>query len=141
MMELARWNPVQELGQMQERLSRLFDDSFFGKSLLAETPTTDIYEEKGNLVVEMALPGFKRDEVEVNITDATLEIRAAHAEDKNQDRRYLSRESRNYYRFVRLPSDVKWDKAEASFTDGILRVELPMKQRPQPKKLELKSGK
>jgi HSP20 family protein len=106
-------------------------------------PATDIYEEGGQLTIETALPNFKDDEVDVQINQDRLEIKAEHkAGDERKDRNYLRRESSqtSYYRQFLLPQDVNADSAAAKFENGVLRVSFDRKELPQPKKLALTGG-
>jgi HSP20 family protein len=141
MNELMNWDPFQELDSMQDRMMRLFNRAWSGQMFSA--PATDVYEEDGKLVLETALPNFKDEEVEVNLNQDRLEIKAEHKEDsESKDRNYLRRESsvQSYYRQFALPKDVDGDSGNASFEDGVLRVSFDRKELPQPKKLELKKG-
>jgi HSP20 family protein len=141
---LINWDPFRELDEMTERMNRLFGRSVQGSGQWLTAPTTDIYEENGKLVVETALPSFKDDEVQVQLDHHRLEIRAEHKEDnEKKDRNYLRRESAHttYYRQFALPQTVSTDSADAKFANGVLTVTFDQKELPQPKRLELKSGK
>lgn len=144
--ELMNWDPFREFDDMADRMNRLMGRSLVGAlpSSWTSLPTTDIYEEDGKLHIETALPTFKQDEVDVQINQERLEIKAEHkAESEKKDRNYLRRESQqsSYYRQFALPQDVDADSAKASFDDGILKVVFDRKELPQPKKLTLGSGK
>jgi HSP20 family protein len=139
MNDLIRWDPFRELDDMQDRMSRLFNRSLSGQ-VTAGSFATDIYEEDGKLVVETALPSFKEEEVEVNITSDRLEIKAEHNEEKaDNQRNYLRRESSvaSHYRQFTLPKDVDIDSGQASFADGVLKVSFKKAELPQPKRLQL----
>lgn len=139
-MFLTRLDPFKELDQMHERLTRLFDETLNLGGQQYAIATTDIYEEDGKLIVESNLPGFKPEEVDVNITENRLEIKAQQSEEKEtRERNYIRRESvsGSFYRQVALPGDVEIDSAKAEFEDGTLKVVFPKKELPQPKKLEI----
>lgn len=140
---LINWDPFGELDEMQNRMNRLLNRSLSGQAL-GTGFTTDIYEEDGKLVLETALPNFKEDEVEVNINQDRLEIKAEH-QDKTEDkqRNYLRRESTHssYYRQFGLPKDVDADSGQASFEGGVLKVSFDKKELPQPKRLQLSGSK
>lgn len=143
---LMNWDPFREIDDMQERMNQLFSRSLAGANpaTWAALPATDIYEEGDHLIVETALPNFKDDEVDVQINQDRLEIKAEHkAETEKKGRNYLRRESSHasYYRQFALPQDVNTGSADAKFEDGVLRVTFERKELPQPKKLALKSGK
>ena len=144
MNSLVSWDPFRELDEMHERMTRLFDRGFNGLgSQLIAGPATDIYEEDGKLVVETALPNFKEEEVEVNLNQDRLEVKAEHKEEsEDKKRNYLRRESSaaSYYRQFALPKDVDVDSAKAEFKNGILTVRFDKKELPQPKRLALSGG-
>jgi HSP20 family protein len=142
---LITWDPFRELDDMTERMNRLFSRSLAGVGPgLPAMPATDIYEEGDKLVIETALPNFKDDEVDVQINQDRLEIKAEHKSDnERKDRNYLRRESAqtSYYRQFMLPQDINADSAEAKFENGILHVSFDRRELPQPKRLQLTSGK
>ncbi|HVQ44414.1 MAG TPA: Hsp20/alpha crystallin family protein [Candidatus Saccharimonadia bacterium] len=142
---LITWDPFRELDDMTDHMNRLVSRSLTGVGTgLPAAPATDIYEEGGKLVVETALPNFKDDDVNVQINQDRLEIKAEHrSEDEKKDRNYLRRESTqsSYYRQFMLPSDIDTDSADAKFENGVLCVTFDRKEPPQPKRLQLSSGK
>jgi len=88
----------------------------------------DIYEEKGNVITKMNLPGLKEEEVEISIDGNILMISGKHEEDKEtKDKKYYSKEIRSdsFSRTITLPTKVYADKAKASFEDGVLVVTVP----------------
>lgn len=141
---LMHWDPFRELDDMTERMNRLFSRSLSGAATgLPGLPATDIYEQDGKLTIETALPHFKDDEVDVQINQDRLEIKAEHkADNEHKDRNYLRRESAqtSYYRQFMLPQDVDVDSADAKFENGVLRVTFDRKELPQPKRLQLTTG-
>lgn len=143
MNSLITWDPFRELDEMQDNMSRLFNRSLSGQAIGA-TPATDIYEEDGQLIIETALPNFKDSEIEVNLNQDRLEVKAEHKEDKEDKKRnYLRRESvtTSYYRQFGLPKDVDGESGQASFEDGVLKVSFKKTELPQPKRLQLTAKK
>jgi HSP20 family protein len=141
---MISWDPFRELDDMTERMNRLFSRSFAPLGQAGSVLATDIYEEDGRLVVETALPHFKESEVDVQLNQNRLEIKAEHtADEESKDRNYLRRESSvsSYYRQFALPEDVDVDSASADFKNGVLRVVFDRKELPQPKRLQLGRGK
>ena len=146
MNQLTNWDPFRELDAMHERINRLFDDSMRSSRILnSSVGSTDIYEEDGNVVVETSLPRFKKDEVELDIHDGRLEIKAQHKDeqsDEDKKRNYIRRESsyQSYYRQIALPKGADLDHAKADMHDGVLKITVPMKELPKPKKLQISGG-
>lgn len=128
-MKLTTYNPFSEIEKMEQDLNKLWSSGFGVMPTLDDTSAMDLYEENGKLVAEVSLPGYTKDEVKVNADEGVLEVTAVHKEkeEKQQKRRYFLHESRNhYFRRIALPNNVKADKANAEFKDGILKVTIPM---------------
>lgn len=128
-MQLVRFNPFQELQKMEQNLDKLWENGWGMLPTFSEASAMDLYQEDGNLVAEVSLPNFKKDEVKVTADESVLEISAEHKEEeeKKGKRQYYFHESSNqYFRRVTLPEGVKADKAAAEFKNGMLKVTLPM---------------
>jgi HSP20 family protein len=104
----------------------------------------DIKEDGGDLVVEASLPGFKREDVAIEIKEGVLTIGARHDESKTEEGeengvRYVRRERRtgSLSRRVSLPSTVDQDKATATLIDGVLTLRLPKTERDLPRRIEI----
>jgi HSP20 family protein len=128
-MQLVKYNPFRELQKMEQDLDKLWQNGWGILPTLGETSTMDMYEEGGNLIAEVSLPNFKKNEVKVTADDGVLEISAEHKEEeeKKGKRQYYFRESSNsYFRRVTLPDGVKTDKTDAELKNGILKISIPM---------------
>jgi HSP20 family protein len=95
------------------------------------------------LTIETHLPNFKQEEISVQEHQGALEIKAEHKEseeNKKKGRKYMVRESVNqYYRRFALPNNADIINIKANFEDGILKVNVPFKALPQPKKIAIKA--
>lgn len=142
-MALIRWDPFADLRSIHTQMDDVFNQMFTQHGLRL-APTTDVYmADDKTLVVEAHLPNFQEKEVDINVHNGALEIRAHH-EEKDQDkdkRKYLVRESSSsFYRRVALPANTDEAKIKASFKDGVLKVNVPIKELPQPKKIVIDGG-
>lgn len=116
---------------------RDFFDSFdnLGRQFIDKTDMkTDIIEHKSDYVVNVELPGFKKDSIKIDYRDDTLNISAVHDVNKQEtnDEGQLVRQERNSSSVARsfyLPG-INIEKAEAKYDGGILTLTLP-KQDPQ----------
>ncbi len=123
----------------------LFDDDFFGGRELNKAEkklyghraknvmNTDIKETEDSYELEMDLPGFKKDEVTVELDNGYITIRAAKGLDKDEktkEGRYIRKEryagscERSFY----VGEAVTQDDIKASFRHGILRLDIPKKE-------------
>jgi len=94
-------------------------------------PAVNITEEKDDYKVSLAAPGLKKEDFNIDIEDNLLTISSEKEENKEEQKARHTRREYNYSSFSRsftLPDDVKQDKIEASYTDGVLRVLLPKKE-------------
>ena len=98
----------------------------------------DVIDEGHQLRIKMDIPGVKKNEIELNVTDNSVEISAGHKESKEEKKKNYLRKERSevsYYRTLPLPEKVLSNKAKAKLTDGVLDVVIPkVKPTPKPKK-------
>jgi HSP20 family protein len=90
--------------------------------------TCDVIDEGKQLRVKMNVPGVKRNEIDLNVTDNSIEITAGHKEAKEEKKKNFLRKERSevsYYRTLPLPEKVHSSKAKAKLTDGVLDVIIP----------------
>ncbi|MEW5746695.1 MAG: Hsp20/alpha crystallin family protein [Nitrospirota bacterium] len=91
-------------------------------------PSVDIYEEDGDVVMKAELPGLKKDDISVDITDHTITISGEKKEEEKIEEKNFYRHERFYGSFTRsfdIPTEVKADEVKAKFHDGVLEVRLP----------------
>jgi len=104
-------------------------------------PHTDLYEEKGHLVMKTELPGIDRKDLEVNLEGDRLTIKAEKREEVKEEATHHTRERYygRYFRSVTLPYPVKEDKISATFDNGVLELRLPKAEEVKAKKIEIKA--
>jgi HSP20 family protein len=91
-------------------------------------PSIDIFEEGDNVVVKAEIPGMKKEDIEVNLTDDTVTISGEKKkEEKTEKKNYYRLECTygSFCRSFRLPKEVQTDKANANFKDGVLEITIP----------------
>ena len=99
-------------------------------------PRVDLEDRGKDFLLTAELPGFKKEDIDLEITRDGVEIKAATGWKQDVERKsYVHKErgSRSVYRSIRLPEEVKTELAEATLKDGVLEVVLP-KKAPKPKK-------
>jgi HSP20 family protein len=146
MSNLTRWEPVREMMTLREAMDRLFDDAFTRPLSNRDggwsTPAVDMYQTDNDVVIKAALPGFKADDVQINVTGDLLTIRGElkHEEEQNEKSWHI-REQRwgSFERSVALPTAVVSDKAQADFANGILTITLPKAEEVKPKTITVKA--
>ncbi len=164
---MARRDSIwEDLKRMQEQMDSMFENFFKGdpflnrgqklleapvekgKELLSSDyrhPVSDIYETKDHVVAEVEMPGIDKKDINVNVTDDSIEIRAeTKAEEKKEDKKKgMYRFERNYTGFYRkfyMPEGVDSEKANAEYNDGVLTIKVPKieSKKQKKKRLEIK---
>jgi len=146
MSNLTRWEPVREMMTLREAMDRLFDDAFTRPINLRDggwsAPAVDMYQTDDEVVVRVALPGFKADEVQINVTGDVLTLRGEmKQEEEKKDKAWHVREHRwgSFERSIALPTEVTADRANADFENGILTITLPKAEEVKPKTITVKA--
>jgi HSP20 family protein len=143
-MALVRWDPFAELDSLQNQLDN-WPSVAASQHSLQLAPVTDIFtEDDKQLTVEVHLPNFTDREVDMDVHERTLTIKAEHheKEEDKKKRHYLVRESsQSFYRSISLPKHADEDNIKAHFNDGVLKVTVPFKELPKPKKIAIGGSK
>jgi HSP20 family protein len=109
------------------------------------TPQIDMFEKDNRLVTRVDLPGIKKDDVKVDVSDGYLTIsgeRKRETEEK-KDRLYRTeREYGSFYRAIALPDGIKPEDVKASFAEGVLEVSVPLPARAeqQPRRVQIEDA-
>ena len=115
----------------------------FPDSAVLWSPDIEMYEDQGRLVVEAELPGMRKEDVQVQLDrDAIVVSGERRSESRqNQGGRYMSERSYgSFHRVIRLPEGADAESANATFRDGILRIEMPVAARSRGRKFEIGDG-
>ena len=102
-------------------------------------PAANIVENKDNYEVNLAAPGMKKDDFNIDVEGNVLTISAEKEEKKEEKDERYSRKEFNYASFSRsftLPEGVNKEKIDASYENGLLRLSLPKTE--EAKKLSAK---
>jgi HSP20 family protein len=140
-------DPLKGIGNLQRQMDDMFDNIMSRNWPLAvgNMPLMDVYiENDKQLVAEIHAPGFDKDDIEISVNEGVLEIRGEkhiQEEDKSKKNYMVKESSTSFYSRMALPKHADGDKVEASFENGILRVTIPFKDMPKPKKVNIKSNK
>lgn len=104
------------------------------------SPSVDIFEEGEEVVVKAEIPGVKKEDLDVTITENSLTISGEKKKEEKIDKKDFHRIERSYGSFCRsfrLPENVNSGKAKAVFNDGVLEVRMPRTQKIKQKKIEI----
>ena len=142
--EFGRVDPF-GIGSLRHVMDRLFDDTFFRSPLGAAFDegalALDISRQGDRLVVRASLPGFTKDEVDVQIREGVLAIKAEHREEQEEQGERFFRREWHYgavSRRVALPGVVSEADVEGELKDGVLTLSIQVPAEAQTKRVELK---
>jgi len=153
-MPIVRWEPFRDLVSLQERMNRLFDESFRGVGRGNQddewalggswAPAVDIYEQDGNIVLKAEVPGIDPKDVDIRVENNVLTLRGERRFDGEVQKESYHRVERAYGNFTRsftLPSVVDTEKIKAEYRDGVLRMTLPKKDEAKPRQITISVSK
>ena len=145
-MAIIKWDPFRDMVTLREKMNRMFEDVFSGRSenkeLTAGTwaPAVDIFETENELVMTAEIPGIEEKDVEIKIEDNTLSIRGERKfekETKEENYHRLERSYGSFYRAFTLPSSVDPERIQAEQENGVLKISMPKRQELKPRKVRI----
>ena len=144
MRTIARWEPFPGITTLQERINRLFDDSFDRSgeqaSLSAWAPAVDIYETEQELVVKADLPDVDPKDLDIRVENNILTIRGERKFEKKVNEENYLRVERSYGSFARsftLANTVNTDAIKAEYQNGVLTLSIPKREEAKPKQVKV----
>ncbi len=142
---LTRWEPFREFTTLQDRMNRLFRDSFGpeGDQSLATSsfaPPVDVYEDEHNITLKIEVPGIDEKDIDVRVENNTLTVhgeRKFEKEEKEENFRRVERQYGSFTRSFTLPTTVDAEKVSANYDKGILKISLAKKAEAKPKQIKV----
>jgi HSP20 family protein len=144
---LLKWNPLNELNEVQNRLSTLFGRSAVrgngeGAFGLADwAPLVDVSEDNKEFLIKAELPEVKKEDIKVSVENGMLRIRGERHSEKEESGKKYHRVERSYGSFERsfnLPETSKPDAMTAEYKDGLLTLHIPKSGEAPSKAIEVK---
>ena len=144
-MELVKWNPFQEMNDLHHRVNRMFGGMLYpatgdnrDRSEWSWNPVVDVYDNDDSIVIKAELPGVDKKDISIDVQDGLLTLKGERSTDKEvKEKKYFRRE-RSYGSFQRvfnLPADVDAEKIQATYADGLLKVEIPKPETQKPRQI------
>lgn len=146
-MSMIRWDPAKDLMTLRQAIDKLFEESVvrpsgFSLELGGGTIPVDMYQTDNEVVIKAPLPGIQPEEVDISVSEDTVTIRAERKEDKEVKEKDFIRKENRYgliARSLSLPMEVKAEKAEAVFENGVLTLSLPKSEKVKPKQIKVQA--
>lgn len=125
-------SPFREMERIFEDIMggrrRSFWPGWAGPEEIAAAPAVDMYEEGNDLVLKAEMPGMKKEDIEVDISDHMVTISGEKKKEEKVERKDYYRVERSSGYFTRsftLPENAETGKSKAKFKDGVLEIRIP----------------
>ena len=126
----VRWDPFRELDQLYERMNHLWETGVGTDGADRWVPLADIEETDDAYLIELELPGVKKDDVDIEINGRELTV-TGEIKEKERDG-ILRRRTRKVGEFtysVTLPMEIDDDNVSATLDSGVLTIRVPKSQK------------
>jgi len=147
---LTRWEPFREFSTLQDRMNRLFRETYNDgggrdESLTTSSfaPPVDVYEDEHNVSLKIEVPGIDEKDIDVRIENNTLIVhgeRKIEKEEKEENYRRVERQYGSFTRTFTLPPTVETENVSATYDKGVLKVKLAKKAEAKPKQIKVNVG-
>ena len=135
-MELVRWEPLNGFTKIHSLFNDLFEDGI--KSTVRWNPAMDILESNDAYILRAELPGFKKEDLNVEVKDGTLTLSGERKpEELPEGVQYRSVERVNgkFVRSVIMPETVNAEGIQANYKDGVLEIHVPKAEKAKPRQI------
>ena len=145
---LTRWEPFREFATLQDRINRVFRDSYSASqddSLATSSfaPAVDVYEDEHKVSLKIEVPGIDEKDIDVRVENNTLTVhgeRKIEKEEKEENYRRVERQYGSFTRSFTLPQTVDTENVSATYDKGVLKITLPKKAEAKPKQIKVNIG-
>ena len=146
---ITRWDPFREFVTMQDRMNRLFRDSYApegrDEALTTTTfaPPVDVYEDEHNVTLKIEVPGIDEKDIDVQVENNMLSVhgeRKFEKEEKEENYRRVERQYGSFTRTFTLPTTVDPENIQADYDKGVLKIKLAKKAEAKPKQIKVNVG-
>ena len=119
---------------------QIFDDNFFPSfftddwAAVSHGMRADIQETEDAYVVEMEIPGAKKDAIDIRLENGMLSVSTRQEQEVNEEKKNYIRRERRYGQYSRCfrVEGIDEDKVSADYRDGVLTINLPKREQTQP---------
>lgn len=142
-----------EMRRMREEMDQLFKE-FYGRFYSGErllptpgermpamrTAVADVQETDADIIVTVELPGMKKEDISLTVTEYALEVKAEiKEEEKKEEEGFKSYRKRytGFYRRLPLPAAVRSEDAKATYKNGVLEVTVPKTKKEKKKEITI----
>ncbi|WP_420641391.1 Hsp20/alpha crystallin family protein [Candidatus Leptofilum sp.] len=141
MTKVVRWNPMNPVSLMNE-FDRLFERPYT-RTASNWNIALDVAETEDNYLVKATVPGVNVEDIEITLEDDVLLLKGEiQREEEVEEAKYHLRERRygRFSRSIRFPMAVNRDAIEATYTNGILSLNVPKAEAVKPKRITINAN-
>jgi len=141
MTKVVRWTPMNPVNLFNE-FDRLFERPST-RTTAEWSIALDVAENDDNYLVKATVPGVNPDDLEITLEDDVLTLKGEFLrEEEAEDVKYHVRERRygSFNRSIRFPVSVNGDAVEATYTNGILSLNIPKAEAVKPKRITINAS-
>jgi len=145
-MAITRWDPFRDVIALQNRMNSIFREFNENENPLTTAsfvPAVDIYEDSKKVALKLEVPGMEEKDLDIRVENHTLTVKGERKFEKDEKEENFHRIERRYgtfYRAFTLPSTVDTENVQATYSAGILKLELNKKPEAQPKQIKVNVG-
>lgn len=144
---LTRYTPTRAgIMPLPDMISRLFEESFVAPSVLdrhfGQVTGTNLYTTDDAYVVQVALPGVRSEDVDIQVTGQDLTVKGSYSVPTPEKATpiWTGFQGGNFLETMTLPGDVNAAAANARYEDGILTITLPKAEHAKPKSIQVQTA-
>lgn len=135
------FDPIKELQEIERRLGAVLNINRPVQKVEVFTPIVNEKVDEKGYYLEIDLPGVKKEDIEISVNDSILTVAGERKLEKKEEKENYTRIESFFGRFERsfkLPQDADTDNIEAKYENGVLKLFIPRKTKPEGKKIEIK---
>jgi HSP20 family protein len=146
---LTRWEPFREFSTLQDRMNRLFQETYGREgreealSTASFAPPVDVYEDEHSITLKIEVPGIDEKDIDVRVENNMLTVvgeRKFEKEEKQENFRRVERQYGSFTRSFTLPTTVDAENISADYEKGVLKIQLAKKAEAKPKQIKVNIG-
>lgn len=112
-------------------MDNFFSSNIVNREIMPNVPAVNVKEDENEFQVQVAAPGFEKQDLNISLENEVLTISAEKKDEKDEESENFKRREFNYTSFARtfkLPTTVKEEEIKAEYKDGILTLNIPKKE-------------
>ncbi|MFW6233181.1 MAG: Hsp20/alpha crystallin family protein [Nanoarchaeota archaeon] len=138
-----------ELKRMQKSLNRFFSD-FDDEGVINlrnelsgdyRKAMSDFKETENEFIINVELPGMKKEDIKLNINNDLIEIKARNKKEKEKNKnneKFYSKSFSGFYQAINLPENADSENIKAKYENGVLKLTIPKKEKSKKDKKYIK---